>query len=167
MEKELLNTFDGDLLLKDLCGRLPYGVFCEGITTDIDIDTDRYYNRKVKGVLSVIHHYNSDYATIGLMSECNLETIKPYLFPLRSLTSSEADAIEHIMGCNIPWNIQYGFLEWTVGGSVESETFELKICQVEKMMEFLNSHHFDYRGLIEKGLAIDATGLNIYNEERK
>ena len=74
---------------------------------------------------------------------------------------------KHIMGCNIPWNIQYGFLEWTVGGSVESETFELKICQVEKMMEFFNSHHLDYRGLIEKGVAIDATGLNIYKEDVK
>ena len=30
------------------------------------------------------------------------------------------------------------------------------------VIDWLNSHHFDYRGLIEKGLAIDATGLNIY-----
>lgn len=28
--------------------------------------------------------------------------------------------------------------------------------------DWLNKHHFDYRGLIEKGLAIDATGLEIY-----
>ena len=30
------------------------------------------------------------------------------------------------------------------------------------VIDWLNSHHFDYRGLIEKGLAIDVTGLNIY-----
>ena len=29
-------------------------------------------------------------------------------------------------------------------------------------VDFYNKHHFDWRGLIEKGLAIDATGLNIY-----
>lgn len=29
-------------------------------------------------------------------------------------------------------------------------------------IDYLNKNHFDYRGLIEKGLAIDATGLNIY-----
>ena len=29
-------------------------------------------------------------------------------------------------------------------------------------IDYLNAHHFDYRGLIEKGLAIDATGLKIY-----
>ena len=30
------------------------------------------------------------------------------------------------------------------------------------IVDWLNVHHFDYRGLIEKGLAIDATGFNIY-----
>lgn len=31
-----------------------------------------------------------------------------------------------------------------------------------KVIDWFNRNHFDYRGLIEKGLAIDATGLNIY-----
>ena len=29
-------------------------------------------------------------------------------------------------------------------------------------VDFYHKHHIDYRGLIPKGLAIDATGLNIY-----
>jgi hypothetical protein len=29
-------------------------------------------------------------------------------------------------------------------------------------IDWLNAHHFDYRGLIEKGLALDATGKNVY-----
>jgi hypothetical protein len=29
-------------------------------------------------------------------------------------------------------------------------------------IDWLNAHHFDYRGLIEKGLAIDATGIKAY-----
>ena len=33
---------------------------------------------------------------------------------------------------------------------------------ISDSIDWLNKHHFDYRGLIEKGLAIDATGLNVY-----
>lgn len=96
-----------------------------------------------------------------------IEEFKPYLYPLRSLTSSEAEDVERIMGCNIPWRISEGLIEWTVGGSVESETFELRIDQIEQLTEFLNAHHFDYRGLIEQGLAIDATGVAMYSKERE
>ena len=32
------------------------------------------------------------------------------------------------------------------------------------LYDWYNKNHFDYRDLIEKGLAIDATGLNIYIE---
>ena len=69
------------------------------------------------------------------------------------------------MGCNIPWRISEGLIEWTVGGSVESEIFELRIDQIEQLTEFLNAHHFDYRGLIEQRLAIDATGVIMYDKE--
>ena len=31
-----------------------------------------------------------------------------------------------------------------------------------EVYDWLNKNHFDYRGLIPRGLAIDATGLNIY-----
>ena len=145
---------DKELLLRDLCGRLPYGV--KGLLCEDCICTlDRIWAKK--GYESVV--FAGDY--------CELDSFKPYLFPLSSLTSSEAAAIERIMGCNFPWYIQYGLLEWTVGGSVESETFELRIEQFERLTEYLNSHHFDYRGLIEKGLAIDATDLNIYKKETK
>ena len=33
---------------------------------------------------------------------------------------------------------------------------------ISDSIDWLNENHFDYRNLIEKGLAIDATGLNIY-----
>ena len=42
------------------------------------------------------------------------------------------------------------------------EDEELAIGDVVRMLEWLNKNHFDYRGLIEKGLAIDCTNLNIY-----
>lgn len=144
MEKE-----DKDLLLRDLCARLPYGVFCEGITTDVDIDTDEYYNHKVKGVLSVIHHYNSDsdYATIGLMSECNLETIKPYLFQVSSMTEEQKKYLHDKL-----IELELKALNDEIS-RIEAVSFE---------MDFYHKNHIDYRGLIPMGLALDATGKNIY-----
>lgn len=63
-----------------------------------------------------------------------IEHFKPYLFPLSCIT--EENGIEYFNICNNRWTI---------------ETFD-----------YCNRNHIDYRGLIEKGLAIDATGLNVY-----
>lgn len=63
---------------------------------------------------------------------------KPYLFPMSSMTEKEKLIYEGLMiGTD---NISY----------------------MLDVIDWLNTHHFDYRGLIEKGLAIDATNLNIY-----
>ena len=145
MEKELLNG-GKELLLKDLCARLPYGVKGNYQNSDDEL------LRKV----TIIYNYLKPNGMVMTGD------IKPYLFPLSAMSTSEMNEIVEITGCNFPWFISEGKLEWTVGGSVESETFDLRIEQIERLMEFLNSHHIDYRGLIEKGLALDATGLNVY-----
>lgn len=64
-----------------------------------------------------------------------IEYCKPYLFPLLSMTEEERIAI----------------------------STEFAYGQPQKAIDILNKRHIDYRGLIEKGLAIDATGLNIYS----
>ena len=43
-----------------------------------------------------------------------------------------------------------------------SEDEELTSEDIIELFDFLNKNYFDYRGLIKKGLAIDATGLNTY-----
>ena len=63
-----------------------------------------------------------------------IDNVRPYLFPLSSITKKRLEEL--------------------------SEYIDIKNAYVA--VELLNSHHIDYRGLIEKGLAIDATGLNIY-----
>ena len=115
-----------DLLLKDLCARLPYftkvQIKNEIVVLDSICDDDGY-------------HFNF----IGDDREgVNIENIKPYLFPLSSMTDEQ--------------NLEY--LNTCRGGNA--------YCSTSKTFDWFDKNHFDYRGLIEKGLAIDATGLNIY-----
>ena len=118
---------DKELIFKELCARLPYHVKCkiwlkDGTTEEGLLDLQHNYGN----VLQDAFYYNK------------IKDIKPYLFPLSSMTEEEKSMYEGLMiGTD---NISY----------------------MLDVIDWLNSHHFDYRGLIEKGLAIDATGLNIY-----
>lgn len=117
-----------ELLLKDLCTRLPYGIraFYYGVEDEIEsVTLDGYVN-------------------IGKYS-LPVERIKPYLFPLSSMTDEEWEDYQKIR-----------MMDW-VHGDINGTFINAGL-----IIDWLNAHHFDYRGLIEKGLAIDATGLNIY-----
>lgn len=159
-----METEKQQLLLKDLCARLSYGVFCEGITMNLDFDTDKYYDHKVKGMLTNIHHYKSNDCVnttgiIGLMNECELETIKPYLFPMSSMTEEQKKEFIQYAEYDVEESVSGRHYEYYLSDYVG--TPEKPICNYNAI-DWLNAHHFDYRGLIEKGLAIDATNLNIY-----
>ena len=116
---------DKELLLKDLCARLPYGVKCEV----------KYYDDAWE--LLAIYTNGTTYAArdIGYPIETYFEDCKPYLFPLSSMT--EEQRLEY-----------YG-------------TFSLS-GDISGSVDFYNKNHLDWRGLIPMGLAIDATGKNIY-----
>ena len=128
-----------DLLLKDLCARLPYGVKISVQSWD---EREMEYIDRVDVLYSVngdeyIKSVNEDY-------DFSLEDIKPYLFPISSMTEEQR--------CEYHNNCDVGLTEW--GNELYYDCAE--------SFDWLNAHHFDYRGLIEKGLAIDATGKNIY-----
>ena len=121
-----------DLLLKDLCVRLPYGV--KGLITfngNIFKTQPQVEDRTIDGKL-----YDR-FAELQSSWYDNV-TIKPYLFPLSSMTGEQIEQFNKtLIGTeNLGWS---------------NETFD-----------WLNANHFDYRDLIPMGLAIDATGLNIY-----
>ena len=108
---------DKELLLKDLCARLPYGVkvLLPEIRQDIAILTgidDKCFT--VSYDKSIIH------CPFGI-------EIKPYLRPLSSMTEEE---------------------------KLEDEFFNA--YDAHAYVDWLNAHHFDYRGLIKKGLALEA-----------
>lgn len=122
---------DKELLIKDLCARLPYGIKASYYEVEEECET---WN-EIEGV--TLGEDFGGYVEIGQYS-LPIECIKPYLFPLSSMTEEEKSMYEGLMiGTD---NISY----------------------MLDVVDWLNAHHFDYRDLIDKGLAIDATGLNIY-----
>ena len=52
--------------------------------------------------------------------------------------------------------------DYIPGGWTIAKSFDNEYIIPYWFVDFCNKNHLDYRGLIEKGLAIDATGLNIY-----
>lgn len=139
-DKELLNTFDKELLLKDLCARLPYGVKVE--STFINPDTKEHKSCGIE-VFD---------ATSMLMIRDGLGEFKPYLFPLSSMTEPQNDSWRNVWFPDLMTSAEVNY--------PESEKY-LALSQA-KSLDWLYKNHIDIRGLIEKGLAIDATNLNIY-----
>lgn len=129
-----------ELLLNDICSRLPYGVKCQ-----IQEDEYTYVGTLCRIEVDNKNGHLLDFAeTInGLECQVYLSEIKPYLFPFSSMTKEQT--IEY---CDIQAKFLYSS-QYPVTDSYE-------------LFEWLNKNRIDYRGLIEKGLAINATGLEIY-----
>jgi hypothetical protein len=117
-----------DLLLKDLSSRLPYGVKVK-------------YENEIFDVEYVCPMYEEVKLDIPETWTVGVSKIKPYLFPMSSMTDEQKKEYALVMSGN---NLSYSHL---LGMSAE---------------DWFNKNHFDYRGLIDKGLAIDATNKNIY-----
>lgn len=127
---------DKELLLKDLCARLPYGIKCciynFGEAT-VRIKEDILWSVQGDNILTLKSYIEKGEAYM-------YHQIKPYLFPLSSMTKGQK------------YEYQYITERWMYDPAYS----------ISDSTDWLNKNHFDYRGLIEKGLAIDATGLNIY-----
>lgn len=129
---------DKELLLKDLCARLPYGVKIEFTWWVTDEGT----------CLSTT--LEPDHIEQIRNDELGDVEIKPYLFPMSSMTEEQKE--EYNLLQNFVPIYYYGF-----DIMVDKELYD-----TWESIDYLNAHHFDYRGLIDKGLAINATELNIY-----
>lgn len=82
--------------------------------------------------------------------------IKPYLLPLSSMTKEQLFEVQEILGKN-EIKIDDGFLR-----IVDSDRNVITYLEILAVLEWFYKNHFDINDLIPKGLAIDATGLNIY-----
>lgn len=139
---------DKELLLKDLCARLPYGVkineTIQGYFTVIGLTTERVF---------------TTCEVEGSHNDFSIECIKPYLFPLSSMKEEQRKEFLSVAG--------YERREDDCGRHTETYYYDMVGHEHEfypnsDAIDYCNKNHLDYRGLIEKGLAIDATGKGIY-----
>ena len=127
---------DKELLLKDLCARLPYGV---KISVNNNIGTLQGIN-----VIDNVAEYSSFLSS-------DIEEVKPYLFPFSSMTDEQEKEYNILRDDVQTYHYEFGYI-----------VDDVELCDNWESIDYLNAHYFDFRGLIGKGLAIDATGLNIY-----
>ena len=146
---------DKELLLKDLCSRLPYGV----VIQEKCVEQDKTFLPNKEGDRLV----NIDAHRDLLMTNCGswyyLDDIKPYLFPLSSMTEEQkydfyCRFIEN--DCDLD-----DFKEFYLDNGMLHKLFT-SLDDIEAIIDWFHKNHFDYRGLIPMGLANDATGKNIY-----
>ena len=132
-QKTTMTQKQKDLLLKDLCTRLPYGV-------KVQLSYNSYRPSQIPLKLLSINTNGVTWVTgdKGYPFEVDWSNCKPYLFPMSSMT--ERQNIEYLSTCR--------------GGNASVPTLA--------SFEWCDKNHFDYRGLIPMGLAIDAIGLDIY-----
>ena len=116
------------LLFKDLCARLPYGV--------VALKTYKEGSKTMEST-SLIETDDIDMllGTVEDMEEAHY-AIKPYLRPISSMTEEELFNYKHLDLLNY-----------------DNDGFEMPNF---RGIDWLLAHHFDYRGLIEKGLALEA-----------
>ena len=137
---------DKELLLRDLGARLTYEVKAYVKNWS---NLSRKYYEGVYTIYSVDPSLNQIYASkkggsVEVILGHSDYVIKPFLRPMSSMTEEEQSTLDSM--CN--------------GVEMVSRLSGLKMF--DKAFDWLNKNHFDYRGLIEKGLAIDSTNLNIY-----
>jgi hypothetical protein len=133
---------DKELLLKDLCARSPYGVKI-------------FVNDNVE-ILDSVDMLDKVACYDGWCAS-DIEEVKPYLFPLSSMTEEQLFEVQEILGKN-EIEIEDGFLH-----IVDSDRNTITYLEILALLEWFYKNHFDIYGLIPMGLAIDATGLNIYD----
>ena len=149
---------DKELLLKDLCARLPYGVKVNAPFTSNKNENAKGYKintisfgvvewtpilfgekkRRNSIIIEAFSEKYNQYCSMDIELNNDIEEVKLYLFPLSSMTEEQEKECQQIKHSYYYNDDSFVLFDW------------------------YNKNHFDYRGLIDKGLAIDATNLNIY-----
>lgn len=135
---------DRILLLQDLSARLTYGVKCVSGVDDATLIIEGI-NPNCNGASEV----QVTYERSGINFDTKISSIKPYLFPISSMTEEQKE--EYRKACDLDTEI---LSKHPMDGTPFPALYNSQ--------DWLNKNHFDYRGLIEKDLAIDATNLNVY-----
>lgn len=155
-----------ELLMKDLCYRLPYGVVVQVdylVHDEMflpDVEYDRIINIDIDTETLITNGW----------SKYHIDEVRPYLFPMSSMTNKQKrDLLLTVVGKE-GLKLFSVTKDGIVSNNKEEQSIE-SFCfnninfsneTTEAYIDWFNKNHFDYRGLIEKELAIDATNLKIY-----
>lgn len=151
-----MTTEEKELLVKDICSRLPYNVTCQFN------DSCRVINSQSEPIYD------------GVLSERSIDlfrnhvgfTIKPYLRQLSSMTEEELIEINsNILGKGQKLEVNGQFFE-LIFKQDHCYTLYLAGGIMLWLIEYLTSRHFDYNGLIPMGLALEAP-KGMYNFKEK
>lgn len=144
---------DKELLIKDLCARIPYGVKVK-------------YKNEIFGVEHVCPMYEEVKFDTHETWTVDVSDIKPYLFPISSMTEEQkeeyyslADDVTIKPGQGSYFGIKIHCIKLGISNNPHEGVWDWIDLNA---IDWLNKNHFDYRGLIEKGIALDATGLGVY-----
>lgn len=132
-----------DLLLKDLCARLPYGV-------KVLADIDKTFDGGCIGIINKIEPYVGDkfpelkgqyllYAK-GCLTPLVVDEVRPYLRPMSSMRKDEKEYIK----------LRWCYNDWDIYGPSSLWREKIDVEDAKGIIDYFNEHHFDYRGLIEK-----------------
>lgn len=128
------------LVIDDISGRIPHGVV---------FNTD-WGNKTLKGIqydnINTLLYFGVCNSTNKVI-ETYVSEVKPYLFPISSMSDKQKKELDDTL---IRLNLK-----------ALSDEISVEVIATYEI-DFYNKNHIDYRGLIQKGLALDATGLNIY-----
>lgn len=130
-----------DILLKDLCARLPYGVVCHTSVGDYKLlGIDIYKNEA--HLDSPVYDEGDGYFDL------EYGEVKPYLRQMSSMTQEEIE--KYLQLCE------------TDDGDFTGEPLYFNTCE---SFDYLNSIHVDYRNFIQRGLALEAP-KDMYSKDK-
>ena len=136
---------DKELLLKDLCARLPYGVV-------IRTWYDKIINIKCVGISAYSNVVELDIPEDD-EARVFIDNVKPYLFPLSSISEEQKKYISDRWGVNEDFDFEID-PNWG--------KYFVDLGDAVGFINWCYENHFDINGLIPRGLAEDATDKNIY-----
>lgn len=164
-----------DLVLQDLCARLPYGVKgkCE-IDASYDTSFDTIFQlHKFDAILEGIKEdllfvtpliedkNEQEFANEEVADGIDVLDFKPYLRPLSSMTEEEKRELQSFFPGSFgnQWlDVEAGYID-----IYECEsTIRLYLYDANRLIDWLNKKMFDYRGLIPIGCALSTEVFNPY-----
>lgn len=143
---------DKELLLKDLCARLAYGVYVKDINQGTKVCKIHEMKPSNTYCLTLIPMSDSYYYQVY---SCDIDSVRPYLRPLSSMPEEEREflnkiALENSLKC--------------IEEEDPEKVFLLRVKHDAEELVYLYEHHYDVFGLIPAGLAISTETFNPYND---